>query len=380
MKKFLVFLWLIVFAFLLAACSKENSPVSTTDKVVIRENAPDETERLIITPEEVQKPIIEAISNAKEKIDLANFHLSNREVVQALTEASLKREIKIRILLDSNTLSKSVTAQKIVQNLKAANIEVKPSSKFFSITHQKSFVIDGTIALVSSINLVTTAAKTRDFGIFTHDKNIIEEINSVFQTDWENADTNGGVTPALENERLVWSPVNSLPKLRDLIMSARSDIKIMVENLGSTEISDALIAKAKEGVAIQLLTPGCIIGNALRNRPFMKILSDNNIQNKVSGARSDAEHPYVHAKMILVDSKTFYIGSENFSFNSLQKARELGIITSDSSAARKIGETFQHDWQNGFAPEAVTEEACKKALGPATDPKSVTTDPEANTP
>jgi cardiolipin synthase len=374
-KHFLVHCF-VLSALVFTGCSNSEPSKSTTDKVVVVENTPEESERLILTPEEVQAPIIEAINNAKEKIDLSNFHLSNRDVVKALIDASVIRQVKIRIILDAGTLSKSAPAQKIVQDLKAANIEVKPGSKFFSITHQKSFVIDGTTALVSSINLVTTAAKTRDFGLFIHNKNVIDEINSVFQADWDNADTNGGVTPALENERLVWSPVNSLPKLRDLIMSAKSEIKVMVENLGSTEISEALIAKSKEGIAIQVLTPGCLIGNALRNRPFIKVLSENKIENKVSSARSDAEHPYVHAKMILVDNHLFYIGSENFSFNSLQRARELGIITDDSGAAKKITETFNHDWKNGFDPDAVTVEDCKNTTGTKIETKA----PEANTP
>jgi phosphatidylserine/phosphatidylglycerophosphate/cardiolipin synthase-like enzyme len=355
----------------LVSCGKHNDDSSTPAPpktgIETQTTAP---ETLIITPDDLQTPIIDAISKAKEKIDLSNFHLSNFAVVNALIAAS-KRDVKIRMILDNGTLSKSAPAQKIVAELQANNIEVKPSSKFFSITHEKSFVIDNHLALVSSINLVTTAATTRDFGLFTEDKDVVTEMLAVFEADWENADTNKGVTPALSNARLLWSPINSSSKLVDLIMSAKHDIKLMVENLGSNEIRDALLAKAKEGIAIQTLTPGCIMGDALRNRPFLKLFADNNIQNKVSAQKADSEHPYIHAKMILVDGKNFYLGSENFSYNSLLKAREVGIITTDETKGQKISATFDHDWNNGLAPEAVD---CKKAPPPPSTKPTPPTD------
>ena len=199
-----------------------------------------------------------------------------------------------------------------------------------------------------------TYAVTRDFGLFTPDKNIISEVNAVFQSDWDNADTNGGITPELHESRLLWSPVNSLNKLKLLILSANKNIKLMVENLGNDQIENALIEKAKEGVKIQVMTPGCVIGDALHNRPFIKLLQENNIPNKVSIANPDAEHPYIHAKMILVDNQYFYFGSENFSFNSLLKARELGIITANVEKANKLATIFDHDWNNAVSPDSVT--------------------------
>lgn len=340
----------------LAGCSKNVSVTSAGKSIQDLEVG----EKLIITPEDLQGPIIEAINSAEKNIKLANFHLSNRDVVVALKNAS-HRGVKIEIILDNGTLSKSTTAQKIVQDLKSNGVEVKSSSTFFSITHQKSFVIDGKTAFVSSINLVTTTAKTRDFGLFTKEESVVTEMMSVFDTDWENADTNSGITPALTSNRLLWSPINSLDKLKELILSSKKELKIMVENLGNQDMLEAFIEKAKQGVHVQVLTPGCVIGDALRNRGYIKTLTDNGVESKVSSANSDAEHPYVHAKMILVDGETFYIGSENFTNNSLLRARELGIITNEKTKAEVISKTFDHDWSVAQAPEEVTKEMCDKA-------------------
>lgn len=358
--KFVIFF--IVTFLVISGCTKPNNLIgSVANKQVFDQDDFENRsgDRLIIIPEELDRPIIEAINAAKHTIDLSNYHLSNRSVVSALIK-SANSGVQIRVILDNGVLAGSSTAKKIVNNLIQNNIQVKPSSKFFSITHQKSFVVDNKTVLISTINLVTTLATTRDFGLITHDKNIIQEVNAVFQADWENADTEGGVTPELIQEKLVWSPINSLPKLVTLISSAKVDIKVMVENLGSAEILKALIDQSKAGIAIKVLTPGCIFGNSMRNRPFIKQLQDNNIENKVSKAVPDAEHPYVHAKMILVDNETFFIGSENLSFNSLSRARELGIITSDVENSKKISQVFDKDWGNSLAPEEVTAEDCEK--------------------
>ena len=53
---------------------------------------------------------------------------------------------------------------------------------------------------------------------------------------------------------------------------------------------------------------------------------------------------YMHAKILVVDNKEAFVGSENISAQSLDQNRELGIIVSDPSALNKIQTTFQYDW------------------------------------
>ncbi|MGZ3797801.1 MAG: phospholipase D-like domain-containing protein [Pseudobdellovibrionaceae bacterium] len=316
------------------------------------------SETLTITPQDRHEPILEAIETAQKTLDIVNFHLSDMEVVRALIEAS-QRGVQVRIILDSSILSKNIKAQNIADELKKSDVQVKPSSNKFSITHEKTLVIDNKLAFITTINLVTTSASTRDFGLITQDPDVIAEINSVFNADWSNADSNGDFTPSLSQSRLVWSPINSTQKLKELIQSAQSTIDLDVENFGDKEIQDALIARAIAGVQIRTLTPGCIPGdNPLRNRQYLEAMGASGIQNRVMAAISDSVHPYMHAKMIIVDNKTFYIGSENFSYNSLEKARELGIITDNNELSTQLENVFAQDWQESVSPDQVTKEDC----------------------
>ncbi|MGZ3744960.1 MAG: phospholipase D-like domain-containing protein, partial [Pseudobdellovibrionaceae bacterium] len=161
------------------------------------------SETLTITPQDRHEPILEAIETAQKTLDIVNFHLSDMEVVRALIEAS-QRGVQVRIILDSSILSKNIKAQNIADELKKSDVQVKPSSNKFSITHEKTLVIDNKLAFITTINLVTTSASTRDFGLITQDPDVIAEINSVFNADWSNADSNGDFTPSLSQSRLVW--------------------------------------------------------------------------------------------------------------------------------------------------------------------------------
>jgi cardiolipin synthase A/B len=52
----------------------------------------------------------------------------------------------------------------------------------------------------------------------------------------------------------------------------------------------------------------------------------------------------MHAKMIVADGQTAFVGSENISAQSLDKNREVGIIIADGNVLNTLQQTFQRDW------------------------------------
>jgi phosphatidylserine/phosphatidylglycerophosphate/cardiolipin synthase-like enzyme len=52
----------------------------------------------------------------------------------------------------------------------------------------------------------------------------------------------------------------------------------------------------------------------------------------------------VHVKSIVVDGARAYIGSENLSYTSLSKNREVGLGVTDAAAITSIAHTFDADW------------------------------------
>jgi phosphatidylserine/phosphatidylglycerophosphate/cardiolipin synthase-like enzyme len=58
---------------------------------------------------------------------------------------------------------------------------------------------------------------------------------------------------------------------------------------------------------------------------------------------------YIHAKEILVDGREAFVGSQNFSWTSLQDNRELGIVTFARVIVSRLGQTFASDFR-GASP------------------------------
>jgi len=53
---------------------------------------------------------------------------------------------------------------------------------------------------------------------------------------------------------------------------------------------------------------------------------------------------YLHAKAIVADGHTAFVGSQNFSTSSLDDNRELGIITNDRPVVEPVGATLASDF------------------------------------
>ncbi len=315
---------------------------------------------MVATPDNQHDMIIKTLLNAKKSIFMSMYHLTDPAVIQALIDVRA-RGLSVQVLLDSSSLQ-NPKYKTIFDQLAAKQVVVTATSSQFAITHSKAFVVDEKVAFVSSMNLVGHFQEMRDFGIFTMDADIIREILVVFKADVENAKNNTMITPALSNPNLVWSPVNAEQKLADLIDSARSNINLVVENLGQTTvIKDALTRALSRKVTVRVIVPKCDLNpNPYYNFPALYDLATAGAQSRVTAEPSTATTPYMHAKAIIIDHKIAFVGSQNFSFTSLTKARELGIIFANQQAIKNLETYFEKDWNAALPLPATAPTTCPK--------------------
>ena len=322
-----------------------------------------QVEKLIVTPNaDGHRDFISAILNAKKSVYLKMFHLTNDEVVEALIQAK-KKGVEVKVILDRKSMLLSRFSdpyKKLLDN----QVSVLKSTKKFSITHEKSMTVDHTVALITAINLTKNYKTTRDFGIITKDAAVVAEVESVFQADWQNATDKKGITPNLTNPFLIWSPVNSREKIVALIEFAKRSIDLEVENFGNADIQQALVVAAKKGIHVRVLVPLCDKNfNPFHNVKYIQQMESEKIHTRVMPSPSTEKVPYMHSKMILVDGQAMYIGSVNFSNNSTQKARELGLIFSNDKVAKQISEIYELDWNIATAlPEKRSRIQCVKDM------------------
>ena len=302
--------------------------------------------QLIVTPNakghvEFLQSINKTVSG--DIIRMAMFHITDNDIINALVSAH-KRGVTVKVILDGISLNLP-NFNFGYQQLKAGGVDVRTGSSAFTISHQKSMVINISEAFITAINLTKLTETTRDFGLIVHDPTVINEVINVFEQDWQNSTSQQGLTPALSAVHLVWSPVNSLAKLVNLISSAKKSLVVQVENLGAEQIQAALIAAAKRGVAVRVVVPMCSKGGSAKlNYPHLKELAAGGVLTKVMPEPESVTKPYMHSKMMVADGVTSYIGSVNFSRNSTTYARELGILFSETAPIKEMLNIFEKDW------------------------------------
>jgi phosphatidylserine/phosphatidylglycerophosphate/cardiolipin synthase-like enzyme len=288
---------------------------------------------------------VDAIKSARKSIHMEMFHVTDKAVIDALISRA-QDNIDMRIIVDHKVTGGYKAA---FDSLANAGVQIRAGAPVYSITHSKAMVIDDNVAWVTSINMTNTGTNSRDFGITTPDQGIISEINKVFEADWTAAgdDSRIDTTPSVSNENLAWSPTNSTNQLVKLIASAHSTLDVEAENIGADEIMNALNTAAANGVQVRLIIPQCT-GNNTNNYAALKKLKG--VEYHVEPDAKSLEQPYLHAKMMVADEKTNYIGSINLSYNSTQKARELGVLFTDENIGAKLSNEFKSDWDRSVVP------------------------------
>ncbi len=299
------------------------------------------------TPEPSAIPeVLAAIGGAKTSIHMMMYHLSEPTIIEALIAAK-KRGVDVQVLLDQQTVAREKPTGAF-HALTAADVKVIKSSTGFSISHYKTFVVDGTTAYVMTLNLTRITNQVRDVAYITRDKDTVKFLEDLFALDVANGADQGVAAPKMIPDNIVLSPVNSRARLQALIKTATKRIQLEVENFSDTALANDLIEAKKVGITVEVLVPRCNMGAADFNMPIAKQLAQGKVDVRLMPDPSTTATPYIHQKSIVVDGERAFLGSENFSFNSLDHARELGIIISDRPVVQKMMEVFVSDFNQGL--------------------------------
>jgi phosphatidylserine/phosphatidylglycerophosphate/cardiolipin synthase-like enzyme len=259
------------------------------------------------------------------------YELSDPTFEQALVSAE-KRGVQVRVLLNGGYYGGGSSANEAAYSyLKANRVPVRWSPSRFALTHQKTLVADDKTAYIMTLNLVDEDYSTsRDFAVADTNSRDVSAIEATFTADWNNQ----SIGPS-DGVDLVWSP-GALGSQTSLVNSARHTLDIYNEEMDDSAVTSALEAAARRGVDVKVV---------------MTAASDwDSAFKKLTGAgvhvrtyKLDARL-YIHAKMILVDGRRVFLGSQNFSAGSLDDNRELGIILSTRAIVRSLEGTFAGDY------------------------------------
>jgi cardiolipin synthase len=242
--------------------------------------------------------------------------------------------------------------------LQLHNVPVEWAPPYFALTHQKTLVVDGKEALIMTFNLTPEYyASSRDFAVLDTDARDVNAIESAFSNDWEGslavlasgAQQDGSqISPqssvqtsshigAQIADDLVWSP-GSKTALLSMINASQKSLLIYNEEMADPDVIAALAAAAGRGVLVRVV----MTDNVDWHDAFATLASAG-VQVRTYSLKAPL---YIHAKMVLSDGTQAFIGSENFSTNSLNYNRELGLFISNHLILSKLETIFDFDFQN----------------------------------
>ena len=291
--------------------------------------------------------LVTAIKGAQHSVYMTMYELDNSDVISALTGRATAG-LDVQVVLDSSTTNKTFNTP-AYNSLMTAGAKPVWSNPTFTYTHEKTVIIDGTVAWIMTMNANTSSpVDNREYIAIDTDAADITEATAIFHADHALQ----SITPT---GALVVANTNARSQLAALIASATSTLDVEVEELSDTDsngIVDAIVAAAQRHVTVRVT-----VANAGPDAT-----SDNDIKTAggkvvMTGPTSDAgtpTNPYIHAKAILVDCSGTtcargFVGSENFSAGSLGYNRELGVITDAATELAKVKAAIDTDFAAGVA-------------------------------
>jgi len=290
-------------------------------------------------------PLYALINNATKTIDMTMYALEDTTFTADLV-AACKRGVVVRVILDQNNEKSGNTSAYNSLNAQTGCSAVW-ANKAFSVTHEKSIMIDGTIDVVMSLNLQSQYySTTRDYALVDNDSNDYSADEATFAMDYAAGTPASGVAGASDfsyqpggGTDLVWSPTTATTDMLAIINNATKTLYIECEEFSASNIVNAVAAAAQRGVAVVL------VGENESNS-----YTSDYATIKAAGASvyyySSSTGFYVHAKSVVADqglsTEAVYMGSINYSNASLTANRELGVyILNNATVSNPLAATLK---------------------------------------
>lgn len=293
---------------------------------------------IIILPDDTVREIIEAIDNAKESLLIKMFLFSDPPLIKAVIAAK-NRGVKVKVMLNPARNSGEEENEQTRNILEEAGIEVRDSSPEFTITHEKSMVIDHEVAFIKSLNWETkNFTETRDYAIITYHPNEVKEVVLCFDADWHRKNFDPG-----ESLNLIWCSNNGRIKIAKFIDEAKHSLFVQNERFQDLVIIERLVHAASRGVKVHVMARP---PHTLKMEKLVEGVGGLRIMDDVGIKIHKLKHLKLHGKMLLADGCRAIVGSINLSPGSFDHRRELAIEVHDAEVVERLKKIAHHDWEN----------------------------------
>ena len=281
------------------------------------------------------KPVYQFVLSARKSVDLTMYELIDPSMVNDLV-ADQRRRVKVRVILDTNR--ERSRNEPAFEALKAGGVKVVWADTDYEATHQKTITVDGARSLILTANLTYEYyTTTRDFGVWDTNPEDVAAIEAVFNADF----VHRPIRPP-NGKDLVWSP-GSQARMLAVVAGAKHTLSIENEEMGDSTVTSAIVAAAARGVKVEVT----MTENSSYDSDWTAIVRAGGHVHLYKDSSSDL---YIHAKTTIADAgfgtRRIYVGSINFSSASMDRNRELGIITTATTIVNDVNTVVTRDYSN----------------------------------
>lgn len=291
-----------------------------------------------VQPESGHQPILDEIEFANCTIDLNMYLFTDDVILEALDRAEA-RGIRVRVLLERQPFGTFGDQQEMFDTLIGFGAEVQWSPPEFQYSHAKYMIVDGRVLLVTNQNFTNAGFNSnREFGVVTTEPGYAQEAQSVFDADWNRT------ALSIDIQHLVVSPINSRDTILELIRGSQQSVWMYSEVLRDEQITSALSEASDRGVDVRILVNPTADEDDV---PYFLDALGHGVEIRV------LNRPYVHSKLMIVDGMKALVGSQNYSYTSLNLNREVGIVVDDETNLAVVTSVYERDWAKAVPVDTI---------------------------
>jgi phosphatidylserine/phosphatidylglycerophosphate/cardiolipin synthase-like enzyme len=299
--------------------------------------------QLIVEPDDGLEPVLAFISSAQSLLLIKQFTFTEPSLVGAVIDRH-NAGVDVRVMLNAQRSGGDRANDETYEQFRHAGVDVQWSNPKFYVTHEKSIVVDGKVAMVATYNLmIKYFTLTRDYGIITRDPLHVQQIIDVFDADWDHRD----FTPA-EDGGLLWSNSNSRYQMARFIDRATTTLHVQHPKFVDAVILDHIAAAAGRGVKVHVLSGG---RHGISEWDVLDTFASLRTLRRFGVKVHKQRNLRLHAKLIVVDGREALVGSMNIDRSAFDLRRELGLTTDDPDVVGRLLRVFESDWESSHQYE-----------------------------
>lgn len=328
---------------------------------------------VLLNGDQIFPAMLDAIRGAQRSINFETYiywsETIGREFSDALAERA-RAGVKVHVMLDFIGSMKMGDAS--IARLRAAGVQLqryhKPVwwklARMNNRTHRKLLIVDGKVGFTGGVGIADKwrgQAQDADHWRDTHfrvEGPVVGQIQAVFNDNWtkstgvvlDGPDYFPPLAPRGDSAAQMFSssPTGGSESMHLMYLMALTAARKSIDLSSAYFVPDkltvkALLAAAKRGVTVRIITPGKIIDSdvvrAASREGWGELL-------KAGIHMAEYQPTMYHVKALVVDSLLVSVGSTNFDNRSFSLNDEANLNVLDPVFARAQEAVFEDDWRH----------------------------------